>query len=38
MARRLGGTANDALGSVEMVEREVFGSFGVKLTREFEVW
>ena len=33
-----GGTARDALLLVEMVEREVFESSGVKLTREFEVW
>ena len=33
-----GGTAKDALALVELVEREVFDTFGVKLTREFEVW
>lgn len=33
-----GGTAEDALALVEQAEREVFDKFGVKLTREFEVW
>jgi len=33
-----GGTAKDALALVELVEREVFDKFGVKLTREFEIW
>lgn len=33
-----GGTATDALSLVETVEREVFETSGVKLTREFEVW
>jgi len=33
-----GGTAKDALALVELVEHEVFDKFGVKLTREFEVW
>jgi len=33
-----GGTASDALALVELVEHEVFDKFGVKLTREFEVW
>ncbi len=33
-----GGTARDALALVEQVEQEVFDKFGVKLTREFEVW
>ncbi len=32
------GTANDALALVELVEHEVFEKFGVKLTREFEIW
>jgi UDP-N-acetylmuramate dehydrogenase len=33
-----GGTAKDALALVELVEREVFEKFGVRLTREFEIW
>ena len=33
-----GGTAKDVLTLVESVEHEVFDKFGVKLTREFEVW
>ena len=33
-----GGTAADALALVELVESTVFEKFGVKLTREFEVW
>jgi len=33
-----GGTAKDALALVELVEHEVFDKFGVKLTREFEIW
>ena len=33
-----GGNAKDALALVELVEHEVFDKFGVKLTREFEVW
>jgi UDP-N-acetylmuramate dehydrogenase len=33
-----GGTAKDVLALVEMVERDVLGKFGVKLTREFEIW
>ncbi len=33
-----GGTANDVLTLVEHAERAVFDKFGVKLTREFEVW
>jgi UDP-N-acetylmuramate dehydrogenase len=33
-----GGTAKDALALIELVEREVFDKFGVRLTREFEVW
>ena len=32
------GTAKDALALVELVEREVFARFGVRLTREFEIW
>jgi UDP-N-acetylmuramate dehydrogenase len=32
------GTAKDALALVERVEHEVFAKFGVKLTREFEIW
>jgi len=33
-----GGTARDVLALVEQVERAVFEKFGVRLTREFEVW
>jgi UDP-N-acetylmuramate dehydrogenase len=33
-----GGTSNDALALVSRVEREVFEKFGVRLTREFEIW
>lgn len=33
-----GGTARDVLTLVEQVEREVLDRFGVRLTREFEVW
>ena len=33
-----GGSAKDALALVELVEHEVFDKFGVKLTREFEIW
>lgn len=33
-----GGTAEDVLALVERVEGEVFARFGVKLTREFEIW
>jgi UDP-N-acetylmuramate dehydrogenase len=33
-----GGTAKDVLALVERVEDEVFVKFGVRLTREFEVW
>jgi UDP-N-acetylmuramate dehydrogenase len=33
-----GGTATDALALVELVEHEVFEKFGVRLTREFEIW
>ncbi len=33
-----GGTAEDALALVELVEAEVFRASGVRLTREFEVW
>ncbi len=33
-----GGTATDALALVELVEHAVFDRFGVRLTREFEVW
>jgi UDP-N-acetylmuramate dehydrogenase len=33
-----GGTAEDALTLVEQAERRVFDTFGVTLTREFEVW
>jgi UDP-N-acetylmuramate dehydrogenase len=33
-----GGTAKDALTLVELVEHEVFEQFGVRLTREFEIW
>jgi UDP-N-acetylmuramate dehydrogenase len=33
-----GGTSEDALALVALVEREVFDKFGVRLTREFEVW
>jgi UDP-N-acetylmuramate dehydrogenase len=33
-----GGTSADALALVELVEREVQEKFGVRLTREFEVW
>lgn len=33
-----GGSAADALALIERVEREVEGSFGVRLTREVEVW
>jgi UDP-N-acetylmuramate dehydrogenase len=33
-----GGTAKEALALVELVERKVFDTFEVKLTREFEFW
>jgi UDP-N-acetylmuramate dehydrogenase len=33
-----GGTSQDALALVSRVEREVFEKFGVRLTREFEIW
>jgi UDP-N-acetylmuramate dehydrogenase len=33
-----GGTANDAMALVELVEHEVLSRFGVRLEREFEVW
>lgn len=33
-----GGTSEDALALVALVERQVFDTFGVRLTREFEVW
>ena len=33
-----GGTAADALALVELAEGAVFEKFGVRLTREFEVW
>lgn len=33
-----GGTARDALALVELAEHEVFATFGVRLTREFEWW
>jgi len=33
-----GGTAADAIALVELVEQSVFEKFGVKLTREFEIW
>jgi UDP-N-acetylmuramate dehydrogenase len=33
-----GGRASDALALVELVEREVFEKFAVRLTREFEIW
>jgi UDP-N-acetylmuramate dehydrogenase len=33
-----GGTSRDVLTLVEQVEREVLDRFGVRLTREFEVW
>jgi UDP-N-acetylmuramate dehydrogenase len=33
-----GATAKDALTLVELVEREVLEKFGVRLTREFEIW
>jgi UDP-N-acetylmuramate dehydrogenase len=33
-----GGTAADAMALIERVEREIFEKFGVRLTREVEVW
>jgi UDP-N-acetylmuramate dehydrogenase len=33
-----GGTAKDAIALVELVELAVFEKFGVRLTREFEIW
>ena len=33
-----GGTAQDVLALVELAEREVLTKFGVRLTREFEIW
>ena len=33
-----GGTAKDAVALVELAEHEVFAKFGVRLTREFEIW
>jgi UDP-N-acetylmuramate dehydrogenase len=32
------GTSRDALALVELVEAEVLQKFGVRLTREFEIW
>jgi UDP-N-acetylmuramate dehydrogenase len=32
------GSAKDVLTLVELVEREVLAQFGVRLTREFEIW